>query len=65
MWCSGQGSPTKSSPSRSLRSVKGIIGRKMPQIPAEPIPPDVTGVQRGNVSTSSIVCVTATQAARR
>ena len=64
-WCSGQGSPTKSSPSRSLRSVKGIIGRKMPQIPAEPIPPDMTGVQRGNVSTSLIVCVTATQAARR
>ncbi|KAF8476403.1 hypothetical protein DFH94DRAFT_110708 [Russula ochroleuca] len=65
MWCSGQGSPTKASPSRSLRSVKGIIGRKMPQIPAEPVPSDITGVQTGNVSTPSIVYVTVAQAACR
>jgi hypothetical protein len=59
MWCPGQGSPTKASPSRSLRSVKGIIGRKTPQNYAEPIPSDMTGVQTGNVSTSStvVLCV--------
>lgn len=61
-WCSaGQGSPTKASPSRSLRSVKGIIGRKMPQMPAEPVPPDSNGARTGNVSTPSIVCVTVAQ----
>lgn len=53
----GQGSPTKASPSRSLRSVKGIIGRKIPQIPAEPAPSDINGAQTGNVSTPPIVCV--------
>jgi len=54
----GQGnqlSPTKASPSRSLRSVKGILGRKAPQIPSEQTPPDITSVQTGNVSTSPIV----------
>jgi hypothetical protein len=65
LWCSGQGSPSKASPSRSLRSVKGIIGRKMPPIPAEPVPSDITSVQTGNVSTLSIVCVTVAQAVRR
>ena len=65
MWYSGQGSPTKASPSRSLRSVKGIIGRKTPQNHAEPIPSDMTGAQTGNVSTSSTVCVTVAQAAHR
>ena len=61
-WCSaGQGSPTKASPSRSLRSVKGIIGRKIPQIPAEPTPSDVNGAQSRNVSTPLIVCVTVAQ----
>jgi hypothetical protein len=65
LWCSGQGSPTRASPSRSLRSVKGIIGRKMPQIPAEPVPSDITGVQAGNVSTPSIVCVAEAYAVRR
>ena len=65
-WCSsGQGSPTKASPSRSLRSVKGIIGRKIPQIPAEPAPSHINGVQTGNVSTPSIVCVTVAQVAYR
>jgi hypothetical protein len=48
-------SPTKASPSRSLRSVKGILGRKAPQIPSEQAPPDITSVQAGNVSTSPIV----------
>jgi len=47
-----QSSPTKASPSRSLRSVKGILGRKTP---SERAPPDITSVQTGNVSTSSIV----------
>lgn len=54
----GQGnqlSPTKASPSRSLRSVKGILGRKTPQIPSEQAPPDITSVQTRNVSTSPIV----------
>ncbi len=65
-WCSGgQGSPTRASPSRSLRSVKGIIGRKMPQIPAEPVPSHINGAQTGNVSTPSIVCVTIAQVAYR
>ena len=51
-WCPpGQGSPTKASPSRSLRSVKGIIGRKIPQVPTEPAPLNIKGSQRGNVST--------------
>ncbi|KAI0273251.1 hypothetical protein BGY98DRAFT_998319 [Russula aff. rugulosa BPL654] len=54
-WCSaGQGSPTKASPSRSLRSVKGIIGRKIPQIPAEPTPSDINGAQSRNVTASMI-----------
>ena len=65
LWCSGQGSPTKASPSRSLRSVKGIIGRKMPQIPAEPVPSDSTRVQTGNVSIPLILCVTVAQAMHR
>jgi hypothetical protein len=54
----GQGyqlSPTKASPSRSLRSVKGILGRKTTQIPSERAPPDISSVQTGNVSTSPIV----------
>ena len=52
---SGQGSqssPTKASPSRSLRSVKGIIVRKTPQIPAEPAPSDIASVQTRDVSAS-------------
>ena len=52
-----QSSPTKASPSRSLRSVKGILGRKAPQIPSEQAPPNTTSVQTGNVSTSPIVFV--------
>jgi hypothetical protein len=64
-WFSGQGSPTKASPSRSLRSVKGIIGRKMPQIPAEPVPSDINSAQTGNVSAPSIVCVAVVQVAYR
>jgi hypothetical protein len=55
---SGQGSqssPTKASPSRSFRSVRGFIGRKTPQIPAESAQSDTTSVQSGNVSTSLIV----------
>lgn len=65
-WCSaGQGSPTKASPSRSLRSVKGIIGRKTPQIPAEPAPSNINGAQTGNVSTPSILCVAVAQVACR
>jgi len=65
-WCSaGQGSPTKASPSRSLRSVKGIIGRKTPQIPAEPAPSNINGAQTGNVSTPSIVFVIVAQVACR
>lgn len=48
----GQSSPTKASPSRSLRSVRGILGRKTPQIPFEHAPPDITSVQTGNVSAS-------------
>lgn len=64
-WCSSaQGSPTKASPSRSLRSVKGIIGRKLPQLPAEPVPSDING-QTGNVSTPSVMRVTVTQVACR
>lgn len=47
-----QSSPTKASPSRSLRSVKAIIGRKTPQIPTELAPSDITYVQEGSVSTS-------------
>jgi hypothetical protein len=47
----GQPSPTKASPSRSLRSVKAIIGRKTPQMPTEPAPADITCVQAGDVST--------------
>ncbi|KAI9439268.1 hypothetical protein H4582DRAFT_128071 [Lactarius indigo] len=45
---SGKGnesSPTKASPARSLRSVKGIIGRKTPQIPAEIAPLDMATTQ--------------------
>ncbi|KAH9163097.1 hypothetical protein EDB89DRAFT_588664 [Lactarius sanguifluus] len=45
---SGQGnqsSPTKASPARSLRSVKGIIGRKTPQIPADIAPLDMAATQ--------------------
>ncbi|KAI0248546.1 hypothetical protein BJV78DRAFT_1284727 [Lactifluus subvellereus] len=49
-----QSSPTKASPSRSLRSVKAMIGRKTPQIPAEPAPSDITYVQAGNMSSSVI-----------
>ena len=64
-WCFAQGSPTKASPSRSLRSVKGIIGRKTPQIPAEPVPSNINGTQTGNVSTLSIVCNTVAQVACR
>ena len=65
-WCSGgQGSPTRASPSRSLRSVKGIIGRKMPQIPAEPTPSDINGTPSRNVSTPSVVCITVAQVACR
>jgi hypothetical protein len=65
-WCSaGQGSPTKASPSRSLRSVKGIIGRKIPQMPAEPAPSNINGAQTGNVSTLSILCVAVAQFACR
>ncbi len=50
---SGQGnqsSPTKASPARSLRSVRGIIGRKTPQIPADTAPLDMTGTQVRDVS---------------
>lgn len=45
-----QSSPTKASPARSLRSVKGIIGRKTPQIPADTMPFDITGTQVRDVS---------------
>jgi hypothetical protein len=54
----GQGSqpsPTKASPSRSLRSVKAMIGRKTPQIPPEPAPSDTTYLQAAEVSTSLTV----------
>ncbi|KAH9024945.1 hypothetical protein EDB85DRAFT_247019 [Lactarius pseudohatsudake] len=50
---SGQGnqsSPTKASPARSLRSVKGIIGRKTPQIPADIAPLDMAATQVRDVS---------------
>jgi hypothetical protein len=50
---SGQGvqlSPTKTSPAKSLRSVKGIIGRKTPQIPADTTPLDIAGTQMRDVS---------------
>jgi hypothetical protein len=52
---SGQGnqsSPTKASPSRSLRSVKSILGRRPPQISSEHVSPDTTRVQSGKVSVS-------------
>ena len=55
---SGQGSqssPTKASPSRSIRSVKSIVGRKTPQIPVDLVPSDIKGVQAGNVSACLIV----------
>ncbi|KAH9053084.1 hypothetical protein EDB87DRAFT_1691161 [Lactarius vividus] len=45
---SGQGnqsSPTKASPARSLRSVKGIMGRKTPQIPTDIAPLDMAAPQ--------------------
>ncbi|KAI9451802.1 hypothetical protein BJY52DRAFT_1351020 [Lactarius psammicola] len=53
---SGQGnqsSPTKASPARSLRSVKGIIGRKTPQIPADTAPLDMAGTQMRDISGST------------
>lgn len=55
MSSSGQGnqsSPTKASPARSLRSVKGIIGRKTPQIPADTAPLDIAGTQVRDISGS-------------
>ena len=54
MSSSGQGSqssPTKASPARSLRSVKGIIGRKAPQMPADTALSDIiSGTQVRDVS---------------
>ena len=53
MSSSGQGSqlsPTKASPARSLRSVKGIMGRKTPQIPADAPPLDIANTQVRDVS---------------
>lgn len=47
-----QSSPTKASAARSLRSVKGIIGRKTPQIPADTAPFDITGTQVREISGS-------------
>ncbi|KAH9961967.1 hypothetical protein BC827DRAFT_249515 [Russula dissimulans] len=53
---SGQGShpsPTKASPSRSLKSVKGIIARKTPQIPVDLVPSDNKSVEGGNIAIAS------------
>ena len=50
---SGQGnqsSPTKASPARSIRSVKGIMGRKAPQLPADTAPLDISSTQARDVS---------------
>jgi hypothetical protein len=51
----GQSSPTKASPSRSLKSVRGILGRKTPQIPSEQALLDNTSVKTWNVSAPLIV----------
>ncbi|KAI9464388.1 hypothetical protein F5148DRAFT_176116 [Russula earlei] len=43
-------SPIKASPSRSLRSVRSIMGRTTPQIPVRSAPSDINNAVAGNVS---------------